>query len=52
VGGLLMRQLGAVGLFVTLAGFTLLWLLLAWPMAPLGARGEVQDAATAPAPRA
>jgi len=40
VGGLLMRHLGAVGLFATLAGCTALWLWLAWPMAPLGARGK------------
>jgi MFS family permease len=40
LGGLLIKSVGATGLFVACGLATLAWLALAWPMLPIGKPGE------------
>lgn len=40
LGGVLVKSVGASGLFLACGGVTLVWLALAWPMAAIGKPGE------------
>lgn len=48
LGGALLKWLGAAGLFAATGALTALWLLLSWPLRPVGRGGDGESGSAAP----